>query len=173
LQSDASAAACLSFAFAVRAKPSPGFKNVDLEIVSRSRLDAIETAVSDTAHALYSGPLRKGIFLLSLECNVYPKDADAAIIRLCAAVDRFSKSERRIWERALRRTFDVGYDVAPGGTVHVALQPETIKRAAALGAMVAFTCYSGDESEQDGPANGSQPIRSETNSTSSAVGSRR
>jgi hypothetical protein len=157
----------------VRAKPPPGFKNVDLEIISRSRLDAIEAAVSDTAHALYSGPLRKGIFLLSLECNVYPKDADAAIIRLCAAVDRLSKSKRRIWERALRRTFDVGYDVAPAGTVHVVLQPETIKRVVALRAMVAFTCYSDDESEPHGPAKRSQPTRSETKRTPSAAGSRR
>jgi phage FluMu protein Com len=30
-----------------------------------------------------------------------------------------------------------------------------------------------NEGQQDGPANGSQPIRSETNSTSSAAGSRR
>jgi hypothetical protein len=158
----------------VRVKPPPGFKNVDLEIVSRSKLDAIETAVSDSAHVLYSGPVRKGIFLLSLECNVYPKDADAAISRLCAAVDRLRQSERRIWERALRRTFDVGYDIPRGiATVHVALRPETLEQVAAIGATLAFTCYRDDNSEPDGPANGSQPIRSETNRTSSAAGSRR
>lgn len=133
----------------VRAKPPPGFKNVDLEIVSRSKLDAIETAVSDIAHALYSGPIRKGIFLLSLECNIYPNNADAAIIRLCAAVSRLGKSERRIWARALRRTFDVGYDIThKGATAHVALRPETLKHVVALGATVAFTCYRDDNSEQ-------------------------
>jgi uncharacterized protein YqjF (DUF2071 family) len=40
---------------------------------TRSKLDAIETAVSDLAHALYCGPAgRKGIYLLALECNEYP-----------------------------------------------------------------------------------------------------
>jgi hypothetical protein len=134
----------------VRAKPPLGFKNVDLEIVSRSKLDAIETAVCDTAHALYSGPLRKGIFLLSLECNSYPKDADAAIVRICDAVDRLGRSERRIWERALRRTFDVGYGIARGeAAAHVVLQSETLRRVVALRAAVAFTCYRDDNSEPD------------------------
>jgi hypothetical protein len=129
----------------VRAKPPPGFKNVDLEIVSRSKLHAIEAAVNDRAHALFSGPLRKGIFLLSLECNSYPKDADAAIVGLCTALDGLGKSERQIWDRALRRTFDVGYGITPGCRgVHVALRPETLRRVTALGATVAFTCYLDD-----------------------------
>jgi hypothetical protein len=158
----------------VRAKPPPDFKNVDLEIVSRSKLDAIEAAVNDKAHALFSGPLRKGIFLLSLECNSYPKDADAAIVELSAAVEGLGKSERQLWERALRRTFDVGYGITPGSrAVHVALRPETLRRVTALGATIAFTCYLDDNSEPDGPANGSQSIRAETNRTSSAAGSRR
>lgn len=126
----------------MRAKPPPGFKNVDLEIVSRSKLDAIEVAVDHKAHALFSGPIRKGVFLLSLECNSYPKDADAAILELCAAVEGLGKSERRLWERALRRTFDVGYGITPGSrAVHVALRPKTLGRITALGATVAFTCY--------------------------------
>lgn len=134
----------------------------------------IESALSDTAHALYSGPVRRGIHLLSLECNAYPKDADAAIVELCDAVDRLGTSERRIWERALRRTFDVGYGVARGdAAVHVALEPATLIRVVALGATVAFTCYRDDNSEQDGPANGSQPIRARKKRTSSAADSRR
>ncbi len=158
----------------MRAKPPPGFKNVDLEIVSRSKLHALEAAVNDKAHALFSGPLRKGIFLLSLECNSYPRDANAAIVGLCEAVEGLNKCERKIWERALSRTFDVGYGVKPGSRgVHVVLRPETLRRVTALGATIAFTCYLDDNSEPDRPASGSQPIRSETDSTSSTTGSRR
>ncbi|MCD8535824.1 MAG: hypothetical protein LR011_13985 [Verrucomicrobia bacterium] len=157
----------------MRAKPPPEFKNVDLEIVSRSKLDAIEAAVDDKAHALFCGPIRRGVFLLALECNSYPKDADAAITKLCAAVEGLGKSERQLWERALRRTFDVGYGITPGSrAAHVALRPETLRRVSALGATVAFTCYL-DDSEPGSPANGSQPFHSETNSTSSAASSRR
>jgi hypothetical protein len=150
----------------MRAKHPPGFLNVDLEIVSRSKLDALEAAVSATAHALYCGPVRKGIFLLSLECNVYPKDADAAISRLCAAIDRLGKSERRIWEQALERTFDVGYSLTDKAlAVRVVLRPETLERIVAIGGTVAFTCYR--------DAYGTNPIRSTGKTTSSAAGSRR
>lgn len=44
--------------------------------------------------------------------------------------------------------------------VQVALHPETIKRIVALGGTVSFTCYRDGNSEHDGAANGSQPIRS-------------
>lgn len=116
--------------------------NVDLEIVSRSRLERLEQAVQDSAHAIYRGPLRRGIFLLSLECNSYPKNADVGIGRLCDAVERLGPSERRLWERALSRTFDVGYCLAEGDkAVQFSLQPSTLSRVVAVGATVAFTCY--------------------------------
>lgn len=134
--------------------------NVDLEIVSRSKLDAIEKAVQSKAYALFCGPIRKGIFLLSLECNRYPKDADAAIVELCTTVDELGNSERQLWDRALRRTFDVGYGFSSGSrAVHVGLRPETLRRVTALGATIAFTCYLDDNSEPVSPANGRQPAR--------------
>ena len=122
--------------------------NVDLEIVSRSKLDAIANAISGTAHELHCGPLRKGVFLLSLECNFYPKDADSAILTFCTALRGLGKPERRLWDRALRRTFDVGYGLARGqAAVQVGLQSKTLKSVIALGATVAFTCYRDDDSE--------------------------
>ena len=130
--------------------------NVDLDIVSRAKLGAIEAAVSQTAYALYSGPIRKGIFLLRLECNSEPKDADTATIKLCAAIEALGGNARRLWDRALKRTFEVGCDIMPGcRAVHVSLRPETIKRVTALGATIAFTCYLGDESHPGVSMNGS------------------
>jgi hypothetical protein len=148
--------------------------NVDLEIVSRSKLDGIEKAVQERAHALFCGPVRKGIFLLSLECNRYPKDADAGIVELCTTVDALGDSDRRLWDRALRRTFDVGYRIASGSrAVHVGLRAETLRRVTRLGATVAFTCYRDDIGEPDGPANGRQPARRVAIRTSQVAGSRR
>jgi hypothetical protein len=114
----------------VRAKPPPGFKNVDLEIVSRSRLDALETALGDSAHALFSGALRRGIYMLALECNHYPKDADSGIVLLCAAVERLGKSERSLWDKALSRTFDIGYGL--GGESGLASIKRTEKSRSTL-----------------------------------------
>ncbi len=128
--------------FAVRAKRPPGFMNVDLEIVSRSKLDVLEAGFSKVAHALYSAPLRKGIYLLSLECNRYPRNADSGILVLCDAVDELGRAERRLWNRALSRTFDVGYGFESGvRLVRATLRPETLERVAALRAAVAFSCY--------------------------------
>src|SRR4030095_2226338 len=123
-------------AFAMRPVHPVGFMNVDLEIVSRFKLDALETSVSDLGHALYSGPAgKKGTYLLALECNRYPKNADAGILALCVAVDRLSKMERRLWDRALSRRFDVGYELIAGvSRVTVALKPDTLRRGADFGA---------------------------------------
>lgn len=128
--------------------------NVDLEIASRSKLDLIESALSDIAHALYCGTVRRGIFLLSLECNNYPKNADAAVVALCEAVDRLGITERRISKRALSRTFDVGYRLGCGdAAVRVALKPTTLSRVSAVGATVAFTCCGGSNTEPGSPGN--------------------
>jgi len=158
--------------FAMKSKAPPGFINVDLDIVSRAKLGAIEASLSQTAYSLYSGPVRKGIFLLRLECNSDPKDADTATSKLCAAIEALGGNERRLWERALKRTFDVGYEIIPGcSAVHVSLRPETLKRVTALGATVAFTCYPGDGSHPGVPINGRQPIHSMLHPPSSATGS--
>ena len=126
----------------MRAKHPPGFLNVDLEINSRSKLELLEVGLSKVAHALYSAPLRKGIYLLSLECNRYPKNADSGILALCDAVDELGRAERRLWDRALSRKFDVGYSFEAGvRLVQAALRPETLKRVVALRATVAFSCY--------------------------------
>jgi len=127
----------------MKAKRSFEFLNVDLEIVSRSKLDAIETGVRDLAHALYCGPAgKKGMFLLALECNEYPKNSDAGILVLCTAVDRLGKAERRLWDRALSRTFDVGYNLEVGvRLVRATVRSKTLARVVALGATVAFSCY--------------------------------
>jgi hypothetical protein len=128
-----------------------GFLNVDLEIVSRSKLDAVGEGISKLAHALYSAPLRKGVYLLAVECNRCPKNADAGILALCDAVDQLGRAERRLWDRALSRRFDVGYSFTPGvSSVQVALDPGTLERVVALGGTVAFTCYEDLDSEQAG-----------------------
>jgi hypothetical protein len=158
--------------FAMKSKAPPGFINVDLDIVSRAKLGAIEASVSQTAYSLYSGPIRKGIFLLRLECNSDPDNADTATVKLCEAIEALGGNERRLWERALKRTFDVGYEIIPGcRAVHVSLRPETLKRVTALGATVAFTCYLGDDSHPSVPMNGRQSIHRMRRPPSSVTGS--
>ena len=45
--------------FAMKSKAPPGFINVDLDIVSRAKLGAIEASLSQTAYSLYSDRFAK------------------------------------------------------------------------------------------------------------------
>lgn len=158
----------------MKARSAREFRNVDLEILARSKLDAIEAGMSGKAHALFSGRVRKGLYLLALECNVYPEGADAAILELCEAVEELGHSERQLWERASQRTFDVGYGMTAGSrTVHVALNPETLRRVAALGATIAFTCYPKERKMAEPLANAKERSRRRAGEKSPAAGIRR
>jgi hypothetical protein len=150
-----SAAVAQFCSFAMNAKRPAAFLNVDLEIVSRSKLDAIESSISGLAHALYHGPAeKKGHYLLSLECNKHPKDANTGILALCTAIERLGKAEQRLWDNALSRTFDVGYQLQSGvDLVQSTLRSETLARVVALGGAVAFSCYRNLDSEQDAAGN--------------------
>lgn len=158
----------------MKTKRPAGYLNVDLEIVSSSSLDTLAEEMGKTVLVLYSGPGKGRQRLLCLESLRWPNTPDAAARELCRAVERLSPGVRRAWERARRREFNVGYELPTGlRAVQVTLQPETVRRIVALGGTVAFTCYRNDNSEPDGPANGSQPLCSRRNRTSSAAGSRR
>lgn len=136
----------------MKASRSPGFINVDLEVLSRVRLDPLERALEGTAHALYSGPLRGGVFLLALECNAFPRDADVAIVRLCTAIESLPEAQRRTWDTALSRRFDVGFRLLRGSaSEHIALKEKTLRRLVGVGATVAFTCYRDTEGDSLAP----------------------
>ncbi len=158
----------------MKRKRPAGFLNVDLEIASFSSLDSLAEEMGKAVLVLHSGPGVARERLLCLESSHWPNTPDAAVRELCRAVERLSPVVRRVWERARRREFNVGYELRTGlRSVQVALEPETVKRIVVLGATVAFTCYRADNSGPGGPANGSQPIRSRRNRTSPAADSRR
>ncbi len=164
----------MAYIFTVKAKRPAGYLNVDLEIVSYGSLDSLAEEMGKAVLVLYSGPGKGRQRLLCLESLRWPNSPDAAARELCRAIDRLSPGVRRVWECARRKEFNVGYELPTGlRAVQVTLQPETVRRIIALGGTIAFTCYRDDNSEPDGPTNGSQPIRARQNRTSSAAGSRR
>ena len=99
---------------------------------------------------LHSGP-HKGRHFVRLESARNVATPNAAVRHLCRTVERLSSDGRKVWDRAKHKEFSVGYDLRAGArSVEVALSPQTVKRIAALGASVAFTCYRDHDSEQDG-----------------------
>lgn len=55
-----------------KAAPFSGFLNVDLQIRSRAKLEALETAFGNAVYALYSGPADRGTWMINLESPVAP-----------------------------------------------------------------------------------------------------
>jgi hypothetical protein len=145
----------------VKAKLPTGFLNVDLEIESSGSLNSLGEEMGKALLVLYSGSYKGKRHLLSLESSRSLITADAAARSFCSTVERLTVRGRKLWDRAVRKEFDFGYELPVGvPAVNVALKPATLRRIVALGATVAFTCYRRDDSQPEGVAKGSQPIRS-------------
>jgi hypothetical protein len=121
------------------------FLNVDLEIVSASKLDALAAEMGRRVVVLHSGPASNPrLHMLLLESSRYLRNPDAMIHRICAVIESLSPASRRLWKRA-RKEFDVGYELRGSERLlRFSLRPDTLERVAALGATLAVTCYRGD-----------------------------
>jgi hypothetical protein len=141
----------------VKAKRPSGFLNVDLEIASSSSLEPLTDEMGEAVLVLYSGPGKGKGCLLCLESSRWPNTPNASARDLCRAVERLSVRARRVWDRARRKEFNVGYELRTGvRAVQVTLRAETVRRIVALGATVAFTCYRDDNSA---PVDGGKALR--------------
>jgi len=125
--------------------PEPLFLNVDLEIESQSKLDALATEMGKRVIVLHCGPASKARrYLLVLESSRSYKSPDTAIHALCGVVEGLSPAARRIWT-AGRKQFDVGYELRPSEhSSRFTLRPDTLARIASLGACLTVTYYRGD-----------------------------
>lgn len=118
------------------------FLNVDLEIVSSSKLDALAAEMGGRVLVLHAGPAaRPRHHLLAVESSRHLRNPDAVIHALCSVAESLSPASRRIWQRA-RKEFDVGYEWRRSGrALRFSLRPDTLQRVAALGAILTVTCY--------------------------------
>ena len=127
----------------------PEFRNVDLEIVSISRLESLAEEMGDPVSVMYCGPYEGRRKLLAVDAGTMFKNPDAAIHALCRVAESLSPESRRIWDRA-RKVFDVGCNVHPSTDApRIELRADTLARVAALGASIGFTSYPSDELRPD------------------------
>ena len=125
----------------------PYFLNVDLEIQSASKLDALAAAMGKRVVVLHSGPGTARRHLLDLESSREHKGPDATIHALCAIVESLPPAARRIWNSS-HREFDVGYELrASERSSRFSLRPDTLERISKLGAALTVTYYRGDTNE--------------------------
>ena len=122
------------------------FRNVDLEIRSRSKLDALKEEWRDEVITLHSG-MEGGTYLLNVELTMmrFKKNfsPDSCIRAFSKLVEKLPPAGRRVWDRATKKSFDVGWDISGvrQWSSSFAIKPETLRRVAGLGATLSVTVY--------------------------------
>jgi hypothetical protein len=122
------------------------FLNVDLEVESSDALDDLLAALQP--HVLDLGePNPKPRYVLSLELggDTAALGPDATIRGLVVLIRGLPPHARSLWDRATRRTFDIGIQAGSGPQLRELLEPETVGAVAEVGAGIAVTVYPAPE----------------------------
>ena len=118
----------------------PRFLNVDVDVESRESLDDLVAAIPSMAVLRNQRIGRK--YYLSFEGPWFKNDPtpDEVLHRLAKAIGSLRGEPRRLWRRALKREFNLGFD---GGGEQVALEihSTTVEAVARLGASLGLTLY--------------------------------
>jgi hypothetical protein len=117
------------------------FLSVDLDVRSREPLDALVAALGDSV-VLHVG--REGRHHVAhLELAAVLKNPGRIIKRFVSLIERLPDRERRRWNAATHRVFNVG--IQAGHHPHcfeLRLEPAVVAAAAGIGASVVTTVYS-------------------------------
>jgi hypothetical protein len=117
------------------------FLNVDLDLLSRSDLQPLVTVLGDKTYALHVGR-DKQTYRAHLELSKTPQDPDAAIRNFAALIRTLPKAERKLWDTAKVRDFNIGVQAAMQPHCYeIPLARETIKAVSVLKARLVFTIY--------------------------------
>src|SRR5262249_54134012 len=119
------------------------FRNVDLEIDSKSDLQPLVTALGKKVFVLFVGCVKR-TYIARLELAVGRPNmtADQTTRALCALICSLPRAERKLWNQAKRRDFSVGIQSEEQpSAVDFALEAETLKAVADLAARIVFTVY--------------------------------
>ena len=119
------------------------FLNVDLEIFSRSDLRPLVCAFGDEVIEMYVGRVKRTYEAhLELAGSRLRQTPSSIILGFCKLIEGLPRPQRRLWDSAKTRSFDVGIE-APAKDRHfwIAIPPEAVRAAAEVGAQIAITVY--------------------------------
>jgi hypothetical protein len=127
-----------------RRRPGPRetrFLNVDLDVWSSRPLDSLVKALGRRVYPLYVG--REGRrYVAHVEMEHVRLDADRLIRGFVTLVKRLPRAERRLWNTATRREFNIGIEAASGpASYELGLDPATVRAAAGVNATIGVTVY--------------------------------
>jgi hypothetical protein len=116
----------------------PEFRNVDLDLESREPLGRLIDALP--VIVLFPARMR-GKYMLSLEDSGANLTLDQTLRRLAKMISSLSGEPRRLWRRATKRSFNIGFACGSRRAPPFSVQSATIQAVAAVGASVEVTLY--------------------------------
>ena len=82
------------------------FLNVDVDVRSRARLEALVAPLGERASVHYVGRY-KNTYWAHFAAGM-PKTADDGVRAIVTMIERLPAGPRRLWDRAVSRVFDIG-----------------------------------------------------------------
>ncbi len=121
--------------------PEVHFRNVDLEVTSRARLDRLVEAFPDRAYLL-SQWQKQGVHHAAFEMDDRAADPEELVRVFCDLVESLPDDARQVWDACSDRVADIGIHSGDVGNYYASkLQPATLARLAELGIGVAVSVY--------------------------------
>jgi hypothetical protein len=117
------------------------FLNVDLEVRSREPLDALAADLGEEVVVLYCGPWDHQTFFANFELASWGGGADSIVERFCYLLTGLDEAARALWDHALARSFNLGFESGGNPRLEVALRAETVRRLSELNAELVVTIY--------------------------------
>ena len=118
------------------------FLNVDFEVLSRTPLDALVAALGRKVFVLYQGKWKPGYAAMFELATGWNWPDDCRITRFVKAVETLPRRERRLWDSATARRFDIGIEA--GYTPHMfqlRLKPSTVEAVSRVGGEIVVSVY--------------------------------
>jgi hypothetical protein len=121
------------------------FANVDLDIHSRSSLEPLVAAMSDKVMVLYVGRVKRH-YEAHLELHRITQTADATIRGFCSIIRQLPKAQRKLWDNATIREFNVGIraQMRPF-TFEITIAEGTVREASQVNARIGVTVYAPEQ----------------------------
>jgi hypothetical protein len=115
------------------------YANVDLVLKASEDLSPLVAAFGENVMVLNAGRMPANEAILEVHHEGGP---EGAITAFCNLVDSLSPDARALWKRCKERTFDVGFVAGlEPWPFKSTIAPETLARAAQVGATLAVSIY--------------------------------